>query len=203
MLPHGSESEKLALIKSEMWNAKASGMIRGGSSPSWYNTPTETESLSDEMTYECDSGLGSPTVADCSSVEWAQLGPASDTLSVGPNTIFLHSNTCYLAISATITVVLIWQQIQAALAALMNTCVQHPYQPPQGGRAYYGSHRVYPSGRKNKRQSNFTGLDALPPHVNLTLFEQLESWTGPTDELNSCTWKAVVQREPVSPCNPR
>ena len=47
----------------------------------------------DEMAYECDAALGSPSDVDCSQIEWNQLMQASSTLSVGPgNPTFLHSS---------------------------------------------------------------------------------------------------------------
>ena len=75
---------------SSIWTRQADYMTRGGSSITWWDFPSSAET--DEMTYECDSGLGSPSVTDCAQVEWHQLGPTSDTLAVGPgSTQFLHS----------------------------------------------------------------------------------------------------------------
>ena len=179
------------------WNMRAEGMTRGGKTPWWQ----PASDASDEMTYECDAGLGSPPSIDCSKIEWSQMGPASDTVSVGPGQVtFLHSNTCYLAISASVALLVTWEQIRAAVSALMSVCVQHPFGPPQGGRAYYGPQPPprQVSGRKVKRGP--TGLNALPPHANITVFQQNEAWTNPEAELNTCTWKAVSKGSPVTTC---
>ena len=44
----------------------------------------------------------------------------------------------------------------------------NPSQPAQGGRAYHVPQNVLRKG-VDKRQSQVTGLNALPPHVNLTM----------------------------------
>ena len=173
-------------------------MTRGSHRPWWGG---HSPAPQDEMTYECDDLLGNPSVADCSRIEWNQIGPATDTIAVGPGVTFLHSNSCYLAISATISLVLAWEQVRAALATLMNVCIQHPYQPPQGGRAYFGAQRKRVSGHKSRRRSSPTGLNALPPHANITIFQQSEAWTNPADELRTCTWKAVLGGRSVKSCN--
>lgn len=191
-----SGAELLYATSAKTWNMKTEGMRRGGTTPWW--RPADA---SDEMAYECDAGLGSPPSVDCNKIEWSQLGPGSDTVSVGPGQVtFLHSNTCYLAISASVALLITWEQIRAAVSALMNVCVQHPFGPPQGGRAFYG-HQPPPqavSGRKVKREH--TGLNALPPHANITVFQQNEAWTNPEAELNTCTWKAVAKGLPVTTC---
>ena len=69
-------------------------------------------------------------------------------------------DTCTLAISAAIILVLSWAQIRTALATLMSVCVQNPTQPARGGRAFYG----HPSPQqlserkwKRQRQSELSG----------------------------------------------
>lgn len=191
-----SKFELLYGTSVKTWEMKTEDMSRGGTTPWW----KPASDASDEMTYECDAGLGSPSSIDCSKIEWSQLGPPSDTVSVGPGRVtFLHSNTCYLAISASVALLLTWEQIRAAVSALMNVCVQHPFGNPQGGRAYYG-HQPPPrvSGRNAKRGP--TGLNALPPHANITVFQQKEVWTNPEAELNTCTWKAVAKGLSVTAC---
>ena len=58
---------------------KASSMSRGGRTPWW----TSSASSADDMTYDCDANLGSPSVVDCAQLEY-QAGAASDTLQLGP-----------------------------------------------------------------------------------------------------------------------
>ena len=163
-----------------------------------------------EMSYECDASLGAPLVNDCSGIEWGnELGPDSDTISVGPaQTTFLHRNSCYVAISASIALVLTWAQVRVALSALITTCVQNPFNVhSQGGRAFHmtpiaGHSNGRKKGEKKKKRdgSNLSGLNALPPHANLTVFQQNESWTSAVGELNTCTWNRVVKGLPVSKC---
>ena len=152
-----------------------------------------------DMAYECDASLGSPPEADCSQLEWSQLGPPSDTVSVAPGVAtFVHSNSCYLAISASANLILTWQQIRAAVEALLVICVMQPFNSPQGGRAYYKVQSKTLQGWNKKR--DVTGLNALPPHANITLFEQSEPWTNANDEVKSCSWHAVSSRTAVSTC---
>ena len=194
----GSSEASVRLAGSRFWSTVIAGMSRGGSvawwSPAFWQASTE-------MTYECDAGLGSPSTVDCAQVEWSQLGPSSDAITVGPEkTTFLHSNTCNLAISASVTLVLTWAQIRTALATLMTVCVQHPFRAPQGGRAYFGPQPRQVSGRIPRKRDTLTGLNALPPHANITLFQQSEAWTTPIDESKTCTWKAISHGLPVTTC---
>ena len=187
--------------KSQYWRYLGESMPASGTVPWWnYQLP----STPTDMTYECDDNLGSPTSADCTQIEWHQLGPFAgqpDTMTVRSGvTTFLHSNTCYLAISATMTLVLTWEQIRAAASALIGVCVQHPYQPSQGGRAYYGT-QPQQSSRRRKRQAAVNGLNALPPGATLAVFAQREPWTTQAGELNSCTWHAVLNRHSVTTCS--
>ena len=195
--PGDPQSRSKNLKKETYWNEKSVEMERGSTTTWWSLGPPGIE---DEMVYQCDSGLGTPSASDCTAINWQQLATQSDSLRIGPETIFFHVNTCYLAISAVVAIVLQWNQIQMAASALMNTCIQHPYQAAQGGRAYFVS-GSQDSTRINKRQStNLTGWNALPPHVNMTLFEQSESWTNSVEELKTCTWQAAANRRPIAPC---
>ena len=189
---------------------KAAGMQRGGYTVWWDFTVSSSESGSTAaaVEYQCDSGLGSPSVVDCTQVEWSQLGPtgsaSSDTVTVSPGApTFLHQNTCYLAISATTSAVLTWAQIRTAVEALMNLCIQAPLTKPQGGRAYHTTLAQTSVGRRTrkKRDDGLTGLNALPPAVTVAIFEQRESWVSVAAELVSCTWKAVLNKLPVSRCS--
>ena len=180
------------------WDEKASEMIRGEVTNWW---SLEPPGVKDEMVYQCDSSLGRPSANDCATINWQQLAMQSDALKMGPETVFFHVNTCYLAISATVAIVLNWDQIRLAASALMNTCVQNPFQAAQGGRAYFGSPTYRGSTQRSKRQiANLTGWNALPPHVSITIFEQTQPWINPVEELETCTWKAAVNRRPVASC---
>ena len=184
-----------------LWQIAATGMTRGGEVMWWTGL---TFKGFDNTTYECDTALGSPAAVDCTEIEWQQLMPDSDSLEVGPSQVlFLHSETCYLSVSATVALVLSWEQIRVALATLLDTCVQNPYNLPKGGRAYYLPQDDQVRGRKERRQNgrgSISGLNAIPIHANLTVFEQTEAWTSAAEELDTCTWKAVSNRKPVSTC---
>ena len=199
-LPENSQDHRVLLARADLWRSNAHRMTRGPSERPWFMFSSSSDV--DEMIYECDSNLGNPAMSDCAQIEWSQLGHPSDSLTIGPEATFLHFNTCTLAISATLTIVLLWQQIQTASAMLMDTCIQYPYLAPRGGRAYYNMASSHVDGAKSKRQSNVTGQNALPPHANVTIFEQRQGWTSASAELNSCTWKAVQAGQPVKPCDP-
>ena len=154
-----------AALRSEQniqkWNDQAARMGRGETVPFWGTEPST--GTSDEMNYDCDANLGSPAEVDCTQIEWNQLGPPSDSVQVGPGKItFLHANSCVLAISSAVSLVLRWDQIRTAVAALMNACIQTPYGLPQGGRAYYRPKTV--SGRR-KKWGDITGMKDLLSYV--------------------------------------
>lgn len=197
-LPPNSIVRESWVANGRLWYNTGMAMRRPSALP-WWRYPVIT--ASDEMTYECDASLGNPSAADCTNIEWSQLGPPSDSLTVQPgNTKFFHSGSCYLAVSASLTTVLTWDQVQTALATLMNICIQLPFQASRGGRAYFGPQPQQISGRRKKRQPGLTGLNALPPHVNLTVFQQTDPWTNPAEERTSCTWKAAASRKAISSC---
>ena len=185
------------------WLATAKRMQRGSTTPWWQVVNSQ---VSDQMTYECDANLGSPPALDCAQLEWSQLGDGgspSDILTVGPEATFYHSNTCFLSISATVTTTLSWEQIRVASTTLMELCVERPYAAPQGGRAYFGSQPKGVGGRKDKRLNKIlilSGTNALPPRVTMSIFHQSEGWKSTVDELNSCTWQAVLNGHPTSTC---
>ena len=199
----GSIEYSLHATDRTLWHVAATMMTRGGEVPWWINLGLKEV---DNTTYECDAALGSPATADCTEIEWQQLSPDSDHLEIGPaHVFFLHSRSCYLAISATVALVLSWEQIRVGLAMLLNACVQHPYNPPKGGRAYYLPQTIQPTDRKERRQKSqnrITGLNAIPAHANLTVFKQTEVWMNAAKELDTCTWRAVSNRKPVSICEP-
>ena len=143
---------------------QASRMQRGGDLP-WYELNL-TAQLPDAMIYVCDTNLGSPTPVDCSHLEYSELGAAGDTIRIGPGaTKLLASKTCNVAISASTIIVIRWAQIRAALDTLINTCVIHPLHPARGGKAYY----KVPKPLALHARDTVTGLNALPPHLNVTL----------------------------------
>ena len=131
---------------------------------------------SSEMTYECDASLGNPRLSDCIQLAYSELGPLSDMLAVGPGvTKVLSSDTCHAAISASVPVVITWDQVKTAMMALVSTCINNPLHSTQGGRAYYNSKVAVmgssrPTGRRRKRKRTpTTAIDVLPPHVNITI----------------------------------
>lgn len=181
-------------------------LVRGGTR-SWWNTFPETWDARVVTRYQCDAHLGSPKNSDCTQIEWNQLGSGkftSDTVRVSPDApTFLHSNTCYLAISAATSVVLTWAQIRTAVSTLMNVCVANPLKAAQGGKAYYSASSAAPiHGKKRRAQGDgsLNGLNALPPSVNVTIFEQRERWVDMQAEMRSCTWQAVEKGLSVAGC---
>ncbi|MCJ1237109.1 hypothetical protein MMC14_005093 [Varicellaria rhodocarpa] len=194
----GSNTRRLYRIGAQLWSICSAGLSRSGERTWWEEATYQASIPFDvEMAYECDNDLGSPVLNDCSDIQINQLGPPSDTVSVGPgNTQFLHSSSCVMAISAATALVLTWRQIQAALGTLMNVCLQNPSRPAYGGRAYY--QQTAKVSRRKKRQA--TGINALPPHANLTLFQQQEPWVDPAGELRSCTWGAVSTGASIANC---
>ena len=191
-----------ALYESDarLWTLISTTLIRGGSDTWWHHTDLQVSD--DKMTYECDTGLGSPSRVDCAQVEYSQMGPPSDTISVGPGEVtFLHSNTCFLAISANVRTVLTWTQVRTAITTLVNQCVENPVFGTRGGRAYFGTQPIQSSGRKRRKQRDVTGLNALSPGSKVTMWEQQERWTNPTAELKTCTWSAILKGIPVSTCH--
>ena len=68
-------------------------------------------------------------------------------------------------------------------------------QSPQGGRAYFGAYHAL-SRRGVKARRDVTGLDALPPHANLTIFASASNAPSALD----CEWQAAQGERPVSSC---
>ena len=64
-------------------------------------------------------------------------------------------DTCTLALSAAVTLVLTWAQIRTALATLISVCVANPVLPARGGRAFYGGSHTTPKvvGKSSSRRS--------------------------------------------------
>ena len=168
-----------------------------------------------EVNYECDPQLGSPSLTDCTSLQTHDLGPDSDTLQIRPGDVtFLHQNTCTTAITSSIPLVLTWEQVRWALAALITTCMLRPSSSAKGsslgGRAFHELQRPIKdkrscgkrdSGTSRRRRKRREMRDALPLHANVTLFQQQEPWKGEGVEQDSCTWKAVVRGVSVGSCS--
>ena len=156
-----------------------------------------------EMVYECESRLGSPLPLDCGKLEFPGLGALTDTVRVGPGTDrFFSSGTCGLAVSATVQLVLTWQQIKTAIDTLVIECVTHPFKPPLGGRACFNPPGASASvSLRRNSDSSLNGLNALPPHTNITLFRQAEigSHTA-ANEFKTCAWQQVIKGGNVSSC---
>ena len=92
----GSDLKKFFQIDSGIWTL-AGTLLTPGSTITWWKG-LSLSWTSDEMAYECDASLGSPSDVDCSNIEWNQLGPTSlsppsEVVSVGPGVVqFLHSS---------------------------------------------------------------------------------------------------------------
>ena len=169
----------------------------------WDGFNQENPEQKTDMLYTCDSKLGAPSSVDCSQLVYSGLGPPSDTLTVGPGLDkFLSYKSCNAAITATTAITLTWAQISASLNALINSCVTHPLQGSQGGRAsatsHVGSRRERRERRDKKR--DVTGNNALPPGVTIALFKQNGALSNPAAEMTTCTWKQVLAGGNVNAC---
>ena len=171
-LPAQGDTSGLIRMNLQMLSFQAQKMKRGGTLKWW-----DFESAaSDKMTYECDAGLGNPSAVDCSDIQWHQLPASSDTLTISPGTTtFFHQNTCYLAITATVSLVLPWAQITTALATLMNTCIERLDQTSQGGRAFYSASPIPKRNVKTPRAQPKppNGLTGTPKNNNNVLWKWL------------------------------
>ena len=175
---------------------------------SWYGThgPGSSSPLSKATTiYKCDAKLGRPQQVDCSLLQYSQLDPENDQLPLQPGlTKFLHSQTCNIGISVSKSTTVTWRQIKTAVDAIIEACVNNPLKSATGGRAFYGRQNRFNIdifGKRRKRDSD--SLNALPLGVNITLFQQFESFpTPPTDdeESESCTWLKALDGQDVRSC---
>ena len=126
------------------WFKAQLSMIRNTASTgvmnlSWWDAVKTVSTLQDEMTYTCDAALGVPKEADCKQLEFSQLGPPSDTISLSSGSIERYSsNDCSFTVEASLNIVITWAQITAALDALVDLCVSTP-RSATGGRAYFSS----------------------------------------------------------------
>ena len=128
-----------------------------------------TTSVPDEMTYRCDAGLGVPSATNCSRIDYSQLGAPSDTVMIGPvSPKVLTLDECTVAVSATSSIVITWNQIKLALEGLLLSCVSAPWQSSIGGRAYFGAQDSPTFGRVKRDNTNYTGEDTFTPTLFLT-----------------------------------
>ncbi|MCJ1229777.1 hypothetical protein MMC12_006447 [Toensbergia leucococca] len=189
----GSEDRVHFLDLADRSEWRAHEMRRGGSLNWWDPYPTPVS----EMTYVCDANLGSPAVVDCNQLQWRRLGPASDSVDLRPaEPKFFSTNSCSLVISAITMLSVTWGQLQIALETLMNSCIENPLRGPQGGRAYFGAQASSTNGKVSGTSSHevLTGLNALPPYVNMTIFAH----SGSSNL--SCEWQAVRNGIALSTC---
>ena len=129
--------------------------------PWWIATPPAP----DEMMYDCDAKFGTPSPANCSHIEYSQVGAPSDTLNISPGVPkVISSGMCSVAVStAAASITISWQQVQVALEALIDMCISNPGRESTGGTAYYGSEVVLPRGTRRARgaKPNLTGKCGL------------------------------------------
>ena len=150
------------------------------------------------MTYQCDTDLGSPQAMDCEKLVWSGLKTPDSIEALKPNTPNIYtSGTCALGISSPIATTISWAHLLAAFETLNNLCVQNPISSIKGGRAYYGSQSVS-SWFNGKRDSvaGVNGSEALPVGVNATVWRH--------DAGNSatlkCEWELAMEGKKVSEC---
>ena len=83
-------------------------------------------------------------------------------------------------------------------------CIEDPTTPPRGGRAFngalsldaYSGKNIF--GRRDKRvraTDPITGLNALPPGVNMTVMSHADS------AQLACELKAGQQKQPIPSCD--
>jgi len=186
------------------WSLMQRRPVDNGGGYPWYGEATGNPP--EQMTtFQCDSNLGNPRHADCSQLEYSQLETPSGSISLQAGEArFLHAGTCSIGISVSAPSLLSWDQIKAALNDLIEICVNNPLAKAVGGRAYHGAQdRVLYNVGGQKPQKRNTVSDTLPPHVNITLFQQYEiypSFPEAVEELQSCTWQKVTTGQDVRPC---
>ena len=154
------------------------GRVQGYGRPSaWWSffrgaggDDDDDDSQSSDMLYTCDAKLGTPKAVDCSLLAYSGLGPPSDRVTVGPGSSKpLSLGTCHAVVAAVKTITLTWAQISEGLNTLIDSCVIHPLVGARGGVASYGRSGILKQGRKRATNTTVSGLDALPPGVNITL----------------------------------
>ena len=76
--PTNSAAQLRHDIESRLMDIQIMAMQRGGRNIPWWR---EHPLASDKMTYECDAGLGSPNVMDCSQLQH-QIGARTDNIQI-------------------------------------------------------------------------------------------------------------------------
>ena len=153
-----------------------------------------------EMVYSCDAKLGAPSASDCSQLAYSKLGPAGDTITIGPGsskTVAFRS--CNVVISAVKGIVLTWAQISAGLSSLVDSCVEHPLQKSRGGIAYPTNPMSIKAGHGKKKKKRvdhrLTGVNALPPGVIISLFGTQSRFDAADAGKGLQTCKAAVNKQ--------
>ena len=192
--------------------SRAASMVPGGTE-TWFRPDPRPNN---KMDYDCDPKLGSPLAIDCSQLVQT---PVQDMMVRPGDTAFIVLKTCSVAISvatvATDAISITWPQIRAALDLLINGCVGLSSGTAYGGRAHGGLSLHFNSGHlKDKRNSSDSSakstadrpigqsidLGALPPNVNVTVFEQTAAFTTYAAERRSCPWRAIQNGDDVKHC---
>ena len=155
-------------------------MTRGGGY-FWYQGLRNTiDANNDQMAYVCDANLGHPAQIDCSKLQYSEIGPPSDTITIRPGAPqILNSGTCNVAISADSSTVLAWAEIKSAINTLIEICVDNPLDRSQGGRAVAGTQplaNLRPPATGNRKKSRRVGrrntaapTKVLPHGVKVTV----------------------------------
>ncbi|KAL9116833.1 MAG: hypothetical protein Q9187_006636 [Circinaria calcarea] len=105
-------------------------------------------------------------------------------------------------VASAVQIAMTWHGIRDVLDYLHDLCLMvGMVLPVVGGRAFIHSGPAV-SGALGKRDvhARRSALNTLPPHVNITIYEQQEAFVNPRVEEKSCTWRAVQERKPISGC---
>ena len=138
----------LNLIIAKEFATKALAQSAADSTTTW----APSTLVPDEMTYDCDANLGAPSAANCSNINYSQLGAPSTKIMIGPGTPkVLSLDECNVVISAGTNIVITWDQIRLALEGLLLFCVSRPWQSSIGGRAYYNPEPQFAAPSSFKR----------------------------------------------------
>ena len=95
----------------------------GANRQTWWNVLTQPLDP-DQMDYNCDASLGKPTEVDCDKLVYSELGPSSDSVSIGPGAPkTVTSGSCSLVVESTTPISITWGQVAAALGTLVEVCL--------------------------------------------------------------------------------
>ena len=181
-----SRGRRLVLRRAQRFYAKAMSMAAGSTEGPWWQASVSL----DDMDYECDVGLGAPGEADCTQLQYSQLGGTTDNIMVGPGTSRVLSSskiqqatlnctafndgtpvlisapeTCNVAVTASHPIAITWEQVQAATDTIISLCVSNPLRTSIGGKAFYGQPASLPSissrGANSKRGIKINGVSRV------------------------------------------